>query len=382
MEEKTMMIAAHYLIELIKCALHGQTIDHGPDGCQYEDIWRLAENNGVEAISYMGFAPEFEPKTIKKWKESVNVTLFRQISFDGEREQILEKLEEAEVCYMPLKGILIQDYYRRPGMRSMADNDILYGGPDLSEEQILETQKKVIQIMQDLGYEIESLKGNHDAFLKEPCFNFELHRHLMDYNNSMRPYYDGVWDRAVVEKENPYHYQMTDEDEYIYFMAHAFKHFDLAGCGIRPLIDLYVMLEKKQDMDWKYIANELQTHGMTAFEQQLKKLSMHCFSEGELDEADEKLLLFMLGCGTYGNLDVKVDQSLKKLSEDGNVHTKAKYFKQRLFLSPELCRSYFPFFYKHRWLIWLLPFYRLGRGLVRHPAVLWREFRKVCRSNK
>ena len=121
---------------------------------------------------------------------------------------------------------------------------------------------------------------------------------------------------------------------------------------------------------------------MTAFEQQLKKLSMHCFSEGELDEADEKLLLFMLGCGTYGNLDVKVDQSLKKLSEDGNAHAKAKYFKQRFFLSPELCRSYFPFFYKHRWLIWLLPFYRLGRGLVRHPAVLWREFRKVCRSNK
>ena len=56
-----------------------------------------------------------------------DMTLLRLLRFDAEREQVLSAMAARGLSYLPLKGVLIAGYYPAPEMRSMADNDILYG---------------------------------------------------------------------------------------------------------------------------------------------------------------------------------------------------------------------------------------------------------------
>lgn len=396
--ETTYENAGRYLLSLIREALRGEQIKKGPEGCSWEQIYALAENNSVEAVSFYGLSKEFLPEELyAKWSEKANITLFRQVSFDSEREIILSQMSKQGISYLPLKGILIVSYYPKPGMRSMADNDILYGileprkgggvcpaGKDQKEKEefLKKAQKRIMTFMEELGYEVESLKGNHDCYMKAPCFNFEMHRQLMESDSPMYSYYADVWSRAVPDKENPYSYSFTDEDEYIYFLAHAFKHFDNCGCGIRCVVDQYVFLKKKGDhMDWGYIGQELEQLSLSDFEHRLKALAFHAFEKGELDVQDEEMLFYMLGCGTYGNIQTRISNSLDKLKKDsaGGRGFKLRYWRERLFWSKDKCKNIFPFFYKHYWLIGILPIYRVFRGLFRHPGQLLKEFKSVWR---
>lgn len=391
--------AGRYLISLIREALRGEQLTNVPEGCSLDDVFALAESNSVEAMSYYGLSRNLVSDILyEKWGQKANLTLFRQLSFDAERETILTKMAEQGISYLPLKGILIVSYYPKPGMRSMADNDILYGileprdgggvqpvGKNQQDKEavVKKAQNQIKTFMEELGYEVESLRGNHDCYMKKPCFNFELHRQLMDNDSPMYSYYEDVWSRAIPDEKNPYAYSFSDEDEYIYFLAHAFKHFDNSGCGIRCVIDLYVFLQKKgEQMDWKYIAAELEKLELTEFEKKLKTLAYHAFEKGELDEQDEDILFYMLGCGTYGNLQTRINNSLDKLREESVGSTrgyKLRYWRERLFWNREKCKNVFPFFYKHHWLIVLLPFYRVIRGLFRHPGQLFDEFKRVWR---
>ena len=96
----------------------------------WEKLYLLAERNSVEAVTWLGaeqYQEEMPEEVRTAWKKQSGRTLLRQLHFDAEREEILKELEEEGISYLPLKGILISGYYPRPGLRFMADNDILYG---------------------------------------------------------------------------------------------------------------------------------------------------------------------------------------------------------------------------------------------------------------
>lgn len=128
-----------------------------------------------------------------------------------EREQILTEMAKQGLAALPLKGILVANYYPNPGMRWMCDNDILYGyvepdesggfklkGNDLAEQEFWQgqAQKKLREIMENLGYTTENLKGAHDVYHKKPFFNFEMHRRLVPEDSSFAEYYINPWKKS------------------------------------------------------------------------------------------------------------------------------------------------------------------------------------------
>ena len=50
----------------------------------------------------------------------------KALLFDAERKGILDFMEQRGIWYLPLKGVVLKDYYPAVGMRQMSDNDILY----------------------------------------------------------------------------------------------------------------------------------------------------------------------------------------------------------------------------------------------------------------
>ena len=278
----------------------------------------------------------------------------KNILMDTEHKRILARLEQEQIWYMPLKGALLKDWYPKLGMRQMSDNDILCDDA---------YRKRIKKIMEDLGFTCQHWgKGNDDAYFKPPVCNFEMHNELFTvaHVGQLHAYYANVKDRLCKDEDNAYGYHFRTEDFYIYITAHEYKHFSSGGTGVRSLVDTYVFMQKFGDsLDWDYLNAELQKLEIAVYERQNRELAMKLFSDAPLSEEDTALLEYYIFSGTYGTLQNKVENDIHRMGGG----SKAKYIFHRIFPPMEQIKTYWNFFYRHKWLIPVLWVYRPIRGL-------------------
>lgn len=365
------------LISIIKHALHQTTSSMYND---YEDIYKLAKFHDVLGISYLGIKDDTEISCYKEWKKAYDATSLRNIYFEVEREIILKEMKKQGLSYMPLKGINLLPCYKDYGMRMMSDNDIVYGFVEskdghfyLNKNREKEAQDILVDIMKGLKYEVYSLKGKDDVFHKKPFYNFEMHRRLASRGHLHFDYYDDPFVYAYQDDKDNHLYHLSIEEEYIYILEHAFKHYEYAGVGIRYLIDMYVYLSVfKEQMDFEYIDKQIEKLQMQEFYHKSYQLCMNAF-DGEMNDEDKEFLDFLLSCGVYGTDKQQMDNRMK-----GN--SKLSYIKERIFPSDEVYQDLYPFFYKHKILLPLLPFYRLFLAMIRSPKRILKEIKMLIRK--
>ena len=186
-------------------------------------------------------------KILPVWEQSIAKAIRKVILFDQERAEIFSYMEEQGIWHMPLKGVILKEFYPSIGMRQMSDNDILFDKA---------YAKQIRDYMVSRGYEVEAFdQGNHDVYEKEPVYNFEMHTSLYGagHNKEWVNYYDRIKDR-LIPGEGGLEYHFSYEDFYVYIMTHTFKHFEEGGTGIRSLLDQYVYLNQLEDaLDFRYI---------------------------------------------------------------------------------------------------------------------------------
>ena len=245
------------------------------------------------------------------------------------------------------KCIDVKDLYSDPYTREFADNDILF-----DEKK----DKLVKEFFINKGYTVESFKkSNHDVYLKKPSFNFEMHRALFGETSDNKKniiYFNDYLSKASLKEQ--YEHVLSNEDFYIYFTAHTYKHFHNSGCGIRTLVDYYLYL-KNNNLDFNYINQELDKLDLVDFSHQIKSLSMKLFNNEPIDENEEEMLLFIASSGTYGTLEHSVAKGIK---EKG----KFKYFMSRVFPPYIFYKYSYSWAYKCPILIpiaWLCRFFRI-----------------------
>lgn len=365
------------LISIIRNVLH-QEIPRSYEN--YEDIFNLAKYHDILGITYLGIKEQKNIPYYKEWKKAYDVTNYRNIHFEIEREIIFDEMKNCGLSYMPLKGVNLLPCYKDYGMRKMADNDILYGFVEekdnvysLNKKREKEAQSILIKIMKKLGYEVYSLKGKDDVFHKKPFYNFEMHRKLTSRGHLHSDYYFDPFTYAYQDDKDTHLYHLSIEEEYIYILEHAYKHYEYAGVGIRYLIDMYVYLSVyKEQMDFEYIAKQIEKLQMLEFYQKSYQLCMSAF-DGEMNDEDKQFLDFLLTCGVYGT-----DKQQMKNRMKGN--SKLTYLKERIFPSDEVYQDLYPFFYKYKVLLPFLPFYRLFLAIIRSPKRIWKEIKMLIRK--
>ena len=401
-----------------------------PEGVSWELVWRLAKANSVQGLTWHAVrrVPDLPADLRRSWEKAANETLWRRAMFDAERAEVLAALNAEGIACLPLKGVTTAPLYPEPDMRTMADNDILYGSvePDLPavppapspssgapapagfrprgagrrerQEGACEAMQVARRVMEARGYEAESVgASHHDAYLKPPLFNFELHRMLVSGTSPLHPYYENPWSHAVQDADNPLLFHFRHEDEYLYHVAHAFKHFDHSGCGVRHLADERVMLAAfGPAVDRAYVDAELAKMGpdVVAFEVRLRGLAETCLGPGgaglegpaalrgalTADQAD--ILLFMLSSGAYGTVENRVGIAWEKTaraSASGRPSL-AAYLRERLFMGREELEANYPVFARHPALRPLAPLVRLAHGLGAHPQNIRAELRALVRK--
>ena len=385
------------MLYLITCALHSQTPDKDKVcGMDLAAVYRYARRHTLAAITYdalellasstgEGLRALAKDDTVvsvlTKWKETRDKALRKNLMLDAARKKLFQYMDAEHIWYMPLKGAILKELYPRQEMRQMADNDILFDA---------EYEAAVKDYFVREGYEVISYaKGNHDVYEKEPVYNFEMHTSLFReaHNEVWADYYKDITLRLKMEEET-YQYSFTDEDFYIYFILHTFKHFDGCGTGIRYFVDSYVYQNTK-NLNRSYIERELDKLGVLAFEKTFRSISMKIFGKGEtvsqLNTEEYSMLCDSMFAGTYGNLQSHIDKKLHKIqgNEDRiSKNTKVKYIIGRLFPPMSYYKTYYPFIYKTRIFIPFFVIFRMVRGVLQNGKRLMREIRVVLKIDQ
>ena len=297
------------------------------------------------------------------------------ILLDADKNAILERFEAAGIWYMPLKGAILKDMYPAIGMREMSDIDILID-PERMED--------ADGIMREMGYEDEGDNGAHCGYHKEPVYNIELHRKLffsVVSDKKIYTHYKNEKEMLMPDENSLFGYHFSDEDFYIYMIAHEYKHYSGGGTGLRSLLDVYVYCTKEGgDLDWNYIRSELEKLELKEFEEKNRSLAMALFGGNVLSEEQKKMLDYFLSSGTYGTITNKVANALEE--KGGGFGAKVRYVFRRLYPEKKVVERYFPTFARYPVLMPFLPVYRLIRSAGTKNSRVKSELKALVQSGK
>ena len=362
------------LIYLVSYAVN--ELKPSPERCaemDLESVLSLAKLHMLSAAAAVALEKTVSLPT--SWRDAKGTAIRRMIIFNSERTKVLRAFDENGIWYAPLKGAVLKNYYPKAEMREMADNDILCDGTKMVQLR---------KIMQALGFECASFgRTNHDVYRKNKM-NFEMHRTLF------RPYafplfdsyYADVKERLIKDDDTLSGYHMSDEDFYIYILCHMFQHYDSAGIGLRALLDIYVINQKKgRSLNREYIGRELKRLDLKAFESEVRILAEKTFSLQPLSEEEQEQLAFFFKSNCFGLISIFL---AKRISKINSKSAKRRYIFRRFFPEANFIRIFYPRVYQYKILYPFFCVYRIFYGLIKHRKKLLLEYQmlKQCQFNK
>ena len=237
------------ILDLIYAALTKEPI-RLPDDFDWDKGCAVCVAHHIHTLLYYGAANAKIPlpEAIRQRLEGL---VFRSVFQDQNQLYELERIRacflEHGIAFMPLKGMLLKALYPQTDMRPMGDADIL-----IQTDQY----DAIVPLMEGLGY-TAVLESDHELVWQKPgALYLELHKRLIpSYNKDYYAYFGDGW--RLARPTDTTEYVMGDEDQFVYLFTHYAKHYRDAGIGIRHLVDLYVYLQAKPDLDWAYIEREL-----------------------------------------------------------------------------------------------------------------------------
>ncbi|MBR2870275.1 MAG: nucleotidyltransferase family protein [Clostridia bacterium] len=284
-----------------------------------------------------------EHKEYARFFKEFNLCLFRHENQKHQYERIKNFLIEQNIPFIPLKGVVIREYYPQQAQRSSCDIDVL-----VKEEQI---ESIVDAICENLGYTCDKKRGFHDYSLMAPGdVSLELHFSLKENRKNIDGLLEKVWEYAKPVGKTSEHY-LTSEFLLFHIVAHASYHFLSGGCGVKPIMDIYI-LKERLDIDSDVFNSFLEQCSLTVFYNSLLKLAEVWLNGKEHDQLTQRMSDYILSGGVYGTRENSIAIHYAKNK------TKRKYILSRIFLPYELLCTRYKVLRKHKW---LYPFCQVAR---------------------
>ena len=223
--------------------------------------------------------------------KSIYVAVARHTRIVTEQKKICDVLEKNRIVHVPLKGAEIRDYYPEAWLRTSCDIDIL-----IRREEVKGAEECLIR---ELNYR-RGHNNYHDiSFYSESGVHLELHFSILENDRRIDGMLQTVWEH--LESIEGYKYRRCMEPAYFVFyqMAHAMHHFIYGGCGVRFLIDLWVINNKKfynKEVSLSYY----EQCGISIFCEELNHLVGVWFQGMQHSKTSEVMEKYILDGGVYG----------------------------------------------------------------------------------
>lgn len=278
-----------------------------------------------------------------KFQKQMMLAVYRYEKINYELGRLRKVLNEAEIPFIPLKGSVLRKYYPEPWMRTSCDIDVL-----VHEEAVDQAAQSIVE---KLGYAYEKKQYHDISLMSDGGVHLELHHSIKENKANIDALLSECWDYAAPSGD--YEYCFTNEFFFFHQIAHASYHFLHGGCGVRPILDLY-LLQRKMPFDSTVLDEMLERSGIKKFFDAAKAISEVWFGSGEHTDVTRRMEDYLLRGGVYGSTQNSMAVGQQK--EKGRLG----YIINRIWLPYELLcityprlkgRKYLQFFYEmKRWL--------------------------------
>ncbi len=249
-----------------------------------------------------------------KFNRAEMISIYRYEQMNYAYAQICDTLDKAEIRYIPLKGAVIRPYYPNEYMRTSCDIDIL-----VNKEQLT----AAVDALVEAGFTCGE-KNYHDVSLfSSNGIHLELHFNIQENIENLDKVLCRAWSYATLVGGGKYEFSKEFFTFHIY--AHISYHFLTGGCGIRSLMDMWVM-EHKMGCTYLDAKELLEEAGIYTFAAEIHRLAEVCFSDEPRDEFANDLLSYIFSGGVYGCLENNMAINHSK------THVTLRYICKRIFV--------------------------------------------------
>ena len=358
------------LLRLMRAALHQdfETPIPWETGCDAEKLDVLIRRQSLVTMVY----PVIARQSGDGWeslregmKDFFARETHRNITQEYEIEWLLDEMEASGIDCLPMKGWVIRNDYPDPLMRSMTDLDVLVKDMD---------SRKMQQWMEAHGYHPDHIEQEvHDTYVRPPYMYIELHRRLMEKGLLERQRTTwreerlaSLWQNTYLLEGKSHLYRFSDEDFLVHHLLHFYKHFTGSGVGIRPLVDLYLFMQKKQQtLNQEYLKSQLEELHIAAFSEQMERLALACFEGQELDEKAWLVLDYLTHTGIYGDYATLAVSHLFWDREKTAAQSRRHFFLSQCFWPLSIMKNRYPRLHDAPWLLPVYWVLRIGRVVFR-----------------
>lgn len=328
-----------YMLALVNAAVNECAAPQPPNGADWGEIYRAAA--GTTFACPVFYAVSSLPAGLfpRHIFEKLYVDFQKSVARDAQRTKLLNLLsdfcEEEQIDVLPLKGSFLRDYYPQTDMRYMIDIDILIREKDL---------EKISAFLIRRGFVLRSSGSVHDEyFCKRTGVIVEVHKKLIAQGKTNYPFFEQVWERAVLCKGRKYSYRMDYSDFYVYMAEHSVHHFFHGGITARMILDFYMFEQKLlPQTDQARLGRSLKETGLTKFAQKMSALAHEWFSPDGKGLQNEPLSRYIVLNGKTGSVRNLVITNAALVTQSGEKPSKSKYIFQRVFPSAKLMAERFP----------------------------------------
>lgn len=266
-------------------------------------------------------------------------------------QQLIQKLEEASIDHILMKGFVLRDHYPVPELRTFSDIDLVIRPED---------RAKTHALMLSLGYAVKDDWEPVYGYYRNDEY-YEIHTQIMEIDVSdkadYRGYFADAWKHAV--PASPHSFRFTPEFHFLYMLTHIAKHIHQCGAGIRMHLDVAAFIQRHGNaLDWNWIKSQLHDLKLYDFASVLLGAAERWFGikcAVQLAPVPEEVLdhftEFTLEAGIFGhhNRDNALSQ-IKNADEDAPA-SRAKLLVRMAFPKAESIQARYTYLQDKPWLL-------------------------------
>ena len=200
-------------------------------------------------------------------------------------ERITEAFDAAGIDHIPLKGSVLRAYYPEESMRTSCDIDVLVRETDL---------ERAVSTLEQQGFR-RGERHYHDISLFAPNgTHLELHFSIQEDMEQLDGVLKDAWQYAFPEQGSRYAFR---REFFVFYMyAHMAYHFMDGGCGVRSLLDIWVM-EHRMGAAYPCAQELLKKADIWRFAVEMSKIANRCFTD---HDASDPVVAYIWRGGVYG----------------------------------------------------------------------------------
>ncbi len=273
-------------------------------------VSKAVYNNGINAPAEL----------VEKLKREEMLSVYRCEHQRYALEEICKVFDEIKITHIPLKGSVIRPFYPYENMRTSCDIDILIREEDVSS---------AVSKLENIGYRLEG-RNYHDVSLFSPNrVHLELHFSINENMDNLDAVLENVWE--YTEQVQGSRCGLKKEFFVFQIYAHMAYHFICGGCGIKSLMDIWI-LKHKMDAPFTLAKDLLEKAGIYKFAEEMSILADKCFGGDDRDEFSNRILDYVFSGGAYGSVQNRMTVQ-KNRSQNSVAYTIDRLFPPYKYMS-------------------------------------------------